>query len=140
MSIAARVMALRHKSAAEMRELHDSLFEQKAPITALAEHLRPKVAYRIQELAFGGLPEDVKEQLDALATGQPAPKPKKARCELLPGTRLCREWQGVTHEVEVGDDGFTYQGQKFRSLSGVARKITGTHWNGHLFFKLRADA
>lgn len=140
MSMAARVMALRHKSSAEMRELHDSLFEEKAPPQALAGHLRAKVAYRIQELAFGGLPDDVKAQLDALAAGQAAPKPRKTKCELLPGTRLCREWQGVMHEVEVGDEGFTYQGQKFRSLSGVARKITGTHWNGHLFFKLRNDA
>ncbi len=140
MSIAARVMALRRKSSAEMRELHDSLFAEKAPPHALAGHLRAKVAYRIQELAFGGLPEDVKAQLDALAAGQAAPKPRASKCELLPGTRLCREWQGVVHEVEVGQEGFTYQGQKFRSLSGVARKITGTHWNGHLFFKLRADA
>jgi hypothetical protein len=56
---------------------------------------------------------------------------------LKPGTSLIREWRGVRHEVRVIDDGFTYQGQTFRSLSSIARHITGTKWNGLAFFGLK---
>ena len=57
--------------------------------------------------------------------------------QLLPGTMLIREWNGERHEVMVLDGGFEYQGRKFRSLSAVAKHITGTKWNGPLFFGLR---
>ena len=57
--------------------------------------------------------------------------------QLLPGTMLIREWNGERHEVMALDGGFDYQGRKYRSLSAVARQITGTKWNGPLFFGLR---
>ena len=53
------------------------------------------------------------------------------------GTRLIREWQGVEHTVTVLDDGFEYQGRPYKSLSAIARAITGTRWNGYRFFGLR---
>lgn len=56
---------------------------------------------------------------------------------LSPGTRLLREWQGSTHQVTVLDSGFEYAGKKFKSLSAVARSITGTAWSGPLFFGLK---
>jgi len=55
----------------------------------------------------------------------------------LAGTRLIREWQGVEHCVTVRDDGYEYQGRPYKSLSAVARAITGTRWNGWLFFGLK---
>lgn len=56
---------------------------------------------------------------------------------LIPGTRLLREWQGATHQVTVVTGGFTYDGTTYRSLSAIARRITGTPWSGPLFFGLR---
>jgi hypothetical protein len=55
----------------------------------------------------------------------------------IPGTRLLREWDGAEHSVTVLRDGFDWQGRKFKSLSAVARAITGTQWNGYRFFGLR---
>jgi hypothetical protein len=64
---------------------------------------------------------------------------RRARQEvnLLEGTRLLREWRGVTHEVTVIDGGYEHEGRRYRSLSAVARTITGTQWSGPLFFGLR---
>ena len=64
---------------------------------------------------------------------------KRAPARLIAGTRLCREWQGVEHIVTVlHDGGFDWQGRRYASLSAVARAITGTRWNGPLFFGLRS--
>lgn len=102
------------------------------------------LAHRIQELTYGGLSPAHQARLEALIADQETPKkgrkqvkapPKGER--LLLGTRLVREWKGVAHEVTVIDGGFEYQGRRYRSLSAVARAITGTRWNGPLFFGLR---
>ena len=69
-------------------------------------------------------------------TGEAA---KRFRPQLKPGTRLIREWQGRTYEVVVLDDGLSWQGTHFRSLSAIARKITGTAWSGPLFFGLKQN-
>ena len=57
---------------------------------------------------------------------------------VAPGTRLLREWQGQTHHVTVLAQGFEYGGQPYRSLTAIARKITGTAWSGPLFFGVRS--
>ncbi|MBF0311688.1 MAG: DUF2924 domain-containing protein [Magnetococcales bacterium] len=75
-----------------------------------------------------------------LTRSQPGPGNAPAKPEVAtpaPGARLIREWQGVEYVVTVLDDGFEYQGRKFKSLSSVAKAITGTHWSGPLFFGLR---
>lgn len=94
------------------------------------ELLARLLAWRIQADAFGGL-DAVTIRL--LRSGRlPPPKPS-----LAPGTRLAREWQGRRHEVDVLESGFQYAGRHYRSLSEVARTITGTRWNGLRFFGLR---
>jgi len=96
------------------------------------------IAYRLQELALGGLKPTVRRQLDrtaeALQSGQPLPLKAPS---VKPGTRLLREWQGHTHEVIVLEDGVQYQDRTYRSLSAVAREITGARWSGPRFFGLR---
>jgi hypothetical protein len=99
------------------------------------------LAYRIQEVALGGLRPELQRQLRQIAvelkqTGEAA---KRFRPQLKPGTRLIREWQGRTYEVVVLDDGLSWQGTHFRSLSAIARKITGTAWSGPLFFGLKQN-
>jgi hypothetical protein len=104
-----------------------------------------RLAHRIQELTYGGLSPAHQARLEALIADEEAPgngrkqntAPAKGE-RLLLGTRLVREWKGVAHEVTVIEGGFEYQGRRYRSLSAVARAITGTRWNGPLFFGLRS--
>lgn len=98
-----------------------------------------RLAYRLQELAFGGLSPRAERRLDDLIDeldGKKKPKPKNITAPII-GTRLLREWQGVMHEVTVLADGFEWQGRRYRSLSAIARAITGTRWNGLIFFGLK---
>ncbi|MDP9421362.1 MAG: DUF2924 domain-containing protein [Pseudomonadota bacterium] len=97
------------------------------------ELLARLLAWRIQADAFGGLDATTIRLLKSDML--PSPKPL-----LAPGTRLARDWQGRRHEVDVLDKGFRYNGADFRSLSEVARTITGTRWNGLRFFGLRDGA
>ena len=94
------------------------------------------IAHRIQELTYGGLSSGHREKLEALVAGDGAIGRRKGE-QLLAGTRLMREWKGVEHYVTVLADGFEYQGRPYKSLSPIARAITGTRWNGPLFFGLR---
>lgn len=135
-SIIRQVIDLQNKSSAELREMYEVLFSEAPPYNSTKEHLRPKLAYRMQELALGGVNADTKEKLERMANGA-TPASVRSHTDLLPGTKVCREWNGVMHEVEVKKNCFEYQGKSYRSLSAVARQITGTRWNGPKFFKLR---
>ena len=99
------------------------------------------MAYRIQELAYGGLSARAEAKLDRLIEeedgGLNSKLPKSRRDRPIVGTRLIREWQGVEHAATVLDDGFEYQGRRYKSLSAIARAITGTRWSGPLFWGLR---
>ena len=104
--------------------------------------LESRLAYRIQELAYGGLkPETVRAARGAGRGARrrqhdEAQRPRR-RDRPIAGTRLIREWQGVEHCVTVRDDGFEWQGRPYKSLSAIARAITGTRWNGWVFFGLK---
>lgn len=96
------------------------------------------VAHRLQEKHLGGLKPAVARQLDRAAQNLAAGRtPATVASAIKPGTRLLRDWQGVTHEVIVLDQGVRYQGQTWRSLSEVARAITGARWSGPKFFGLK---
>lgn len=97
-------------------------------------------AYRIQELAYGGLSQEALERLDALADEVEGKTPKRRHLvedRPMAGTRLIREWRGVEYCVTVRHDDFEYQGRPYKSLSAIARHITGTQWNGLVFFGLK---
>ena len=97
------------------------------------------IAYRLQEVAFGGLRPEPQRQLRQIAMElqQTGAATTRLRPQLPSGTRLIREWQGRRHEVVVLEDGFSWQGTYYRSLSAIARAITGTAWSGPLFFGLK---
>ena len=125
----------------ELREEWRGLYKTDASPHLSRELLIRAVAYRMQEVALGGLRPEPQRQLRQIAmelkqTGGAA---KRFRPQLKPGTRLMREWQGRTYEVVVLDDGFSWQGRQHRSLSAIARKITGTAWSGPLFFGLKQN-
>ena len=94
------------------------------------ELLARLLAWRIQADAFGGLDATTIRLLKSDRASTPKPL-------LAPGTRLTREWQGSRYDVDVLEKGFRYAGGDYRSLSEVARAITGTRWNGLRFFGLR---
>ena len=146
-------MARRHKASkeaisrlpkldiCELREEWRGLYKADASPHLSRELLIRAVAYRMQEVALGGLRPERQRQLRQIAqqleqTGGAA---IRLRPQLKPGTRLMREWQGRTYEVVVLDDGFSWQGTQYRSLSAIARKITGTAWSGPLFFGLKQN-
>lgn len=96
------------------------------------------IAYRMQELALGGLWPVTRRRLARAAGDIGAGRaPSAPPAVIKPGTRLLREWQGVTHEVIVVESGVRYRGEAWASLSAVAREITGTRWSGPLFFGLK---
>lgn len=111
------------------------------------EFMVKRLAHRLQELAYGGLAQDRRDQMDRLLDeagynelgGTRAGTRRSQSRKDLPvvGTRLIREWDGQRHEVTVVHGGFEYRGRRYRSLSAIAKLITGTHWNGPRFFGLR---
>ena len=125
----------------ELRQRWRALYKADASAHLSRELLLRAVAYRIQEVTLGGLRSDRQRQLRQAArqfneTGEIR---RRARPELKSGTRLVREWRGRTYAVLVLDGGFSWQGTHYRSLSAVARKITGTPWSGPLFFGLKTN-
>lgn len=145
-TVLAQIAALQTKGFTELKVLWHEFFETEAPRYGL-QFLRSRLSYRIQELAFGGLPEETKSRLDALADeidqDLKAGSKRRRRAQHdrpIAGTRLIREWQGVEHLVTVCNDGYEYRGRPYKSLSAIARSITGTRWNGWAFFGLRSPA
>ena len=95
------------------------------------------LAYAIQEESFGGLSRQAVKRLKGSIEGEgEGPGALSPGLRLSAGARLVREWRGRTHSVEVFDQGFLYQGVSYKSLSEVARRITGAHWSGPRFFGL----
>ncbi|MGY2915774.1 DUF2924 domain-containing protein [Bradyrhizobium sp. USDA 3262] len=121
---------------ARWRELFDT-----EPPAYNRRFLENRLAYRIQELAYGGLSRETQDRLKAMAKqyANQEPAERRARPALRPiaGTRLIREWQGVEYCVTVRLNDFEYLGRPYKSLSSVARQITGTKWNGWVFFGLK---
>jgi len=108
------------------------------------QFLIKRLAYRIQELFYGGLSETAKARLWQIAQDDPVAtvegkvsEERKSKENILPGTRCVQVWNDRRYEVTVRENGFEYDGRIFRSLSAVAREITGTRWNGKVFFGLK---
>ena len=140
MQVLPRLAALQTATAAELKEQWRSLFGKEPPAFN-RPYLVSRIAYRIQELAYGGLKPETRARLEALGQqldgGNIVLRRIRADSRPLPGTRLLREHDGVQHVVTVRADDFEYEGRPYRSLSAIARHITGTRWNGWAFFGLR---
>lgn len=138
-NILAQVSELNRMDIGALKERWKALFGTE-PQAQNRPHMVKRLAYRIQELAYGGLPEETKAQLRQIAeTHEQGAKRPGNDCPPA-GTRLVREWNGARHEVTVTQDGrYEYRGRPFKSLSAVARTITGTRWNGPVFFGLRKE-
>ena len=136
--VLAQLAALKTAPIAALKARWRELFETEPP-PYNRRFLEHRLGYRLQELAYGGLKPETVERLDALADELDGKLSRRRRIENRPisGTRLIREWKGVEHHVTVRDEGFDYQGRPYKSLSAIARAITGTRWNGLIFFGLK---
>jgi hypothetical protein len=138
--ISNQVAQLPGLSKGQLGELWQKLYQKAAPPGIRREILIPFLAYRIQEIAYGGLKPATRAELRRIAQAlkrNPASSELLIRPRIKPGTRLLRQWRGETHEVFVTDAGYEHRGIRYRSLSEIARKVTGTRWSGPAFFGLR---
>jgi hypothetical protein len=139
-TVLAQIAAFRTMPVKELKQRWRALFDTEPPAFN-RRFLESRLAYRVQELAYGGLKPETVARLEALGEqldgGDVAVRKKRAADRPIAGTRLVREWQGVEHCVTVLADGYEWQGRPYKSLSAVARAITGTRWNGWVFFGIR---
>jgi hypothetical protein len=139
--IPARLAALKSTPTPELKSQWRELFETEPP-PFNRRYLESRLAYRIQELAYGGLKLETVKRLEMLGEqldgGNITLRRIRADLKPITGTKLIREWQGIGQTVTVLADGYEWQGRPYRSLSSVARAITGTRWNGWVFFGLKS--
>ena len=138
-SIAAQVVELPTLPIKELWVLWDRYFARR-PEHPNRRYLESRIAYKIQEAAYGGLSPETRQRLIQIGMKHSKIKQRQKPQEiyLAPGTVLIREWAEKDHQVRVTAEGwFEYEGKPFRSLSAVARHITGSQWSGPLFFGLK---
>jgi len=158
-SVAREVAALKRMTVKQLRGRYLEVFGEESR-SGNKDFLWKRIAWRIQALAEGDLSERARRRAEELANDadlrirRPPEQPRspggatrtakvafRGRAgELMPGTILTREYKGETVQVMVRDDGFEYLGEVYRSLSAVAKAVTGSHWNGHYFFGLTGRA
>lgn len=141
-SVAAQIAALSSLPIAELWPVWDRYFSSR-PINPNRAFIESRIAYKMQEEVFGGLAHNTRQRLEAIGAKHSKIKLRARPRDInfVPGTVLLREWGDREHKVAVTADGlFEYEGSTFKSLTAVARQITGTHWSGPLFFGLTGKA
>ena len=139
--ISRKLTELRTFSRQQLLDLWQELYRRPAPSGLRRELLVPFLSYRLQELTFGGLKPTTRAELRRIARQlekTPATGKRVIQTKTKAGTRIVRQWGGQTHEVTVLELGYRYRDTVYRSLSEIARQITGTHWSGPAFFGLKA--
>jgi hypothetical protein len=139
-SMAGQIAQLRTFSRQQLLDMWQKLYQRAAPPGIRRELLIPLLAYRMQEHAYGGLKSSARSELRRIARDLERSSGSTRlilRPKMKAGTRLLREWRGQTHEVIATESGYEYRGVSYRSLSEIARKVTGTRWSGPAFFDLK---
>ena len=134
-AIEAEIARMRSLGVGDLRKLWRTMFRSSPPLAFSKDLLARDVCWSIQEQAFGGLDPVISKRLDCLGR-EGAPKPDR---RLKAGTVLVREYRGERHTVTVVPSGYLWGENSYKSLSTIARAITGTAWNGPRFFGLRAN-
>lgn len=155
-SVVSRIMAIKDLPSKDLQQKYEDLFNGKKPTSNNRTYLWRRIAYRMQEIEFGGLPEEVKTKIKDLVeeydpinnvairpesepTETPSPKKQKLlrdRRLPIPGTIITKNYKGMKIEVKALEKGFEYKSVVYKSLSAIAKEITGAHWNGFFFFNL----
>lgn len=149
----ANIMGLKGLPLGELQKKYEELFKAKAPSNNKV-YLWRKIAYRIQELEFGGISQETQDTIQELIqkydpVNNKALRPesipiehgKKGRSSRdkrlpIPGTVITKVYKGNNIQVKILEHGFEYNNKVYKSLTGIAKEITGAHWNGYLFFNL----
>lgn len=145
-SVLKQVANLKNLTYKELKSLYVTLHGSEPPAYN-KEFIIKRVAYRLQEIAYGGLAERVQKRLDdvlvergydenAMPTGIKPGRRKLPKNHPAMGCVFIREWKGHRYQVTAVADGFEFEGKKYRSLTAIAKAITGTQWNGRRFFGL----
>jgi hypothetical protein len=153
-SLITAIMALKAASLEELTAKYTELFGQASPCSGNKVFLWRRIAYKLQENAYGGLSGAAQGRIQTLIAQydpvnnkalRPGNTPaindsktgKKRDMRLpIPGTVITKEYKTQTIEVRVLDDDFEYKSKTYRTLTAIAKEITGAHWNGFLFFNL----
>lgn len=140
-TLAAQLAQLPQLPMAELWTLWDECFDRR-PQHHHRTYLESRLAYQLQARVHGGLPPALRRKLERIGeTGVVPNQSQRSEYPLLPGTTLLRDYNGLTHRVTVLPDGrFEYAGRPYRSLSAIARAITGCQWSGPAFFGLKPSA
>ena len=139
LDIAATLARLSNLTIFELRSEWRRLHRALPPMRLSRNLLMRGITYKLQGRLLGGLSQSTLRKLERLngaSMARDAPKPPPP-ISLKAGTRLVREWRGVTHTVLVHGDGFEWNGRRYRSLTIIAHEITGAHWSGPRYFGLR---
>ncbi len=141
-AVAIKLQALAEMDHVALRAEWRRLYRAHPPKRVSRDLLMLGVAWKVQERAYGGLGAATKRRLAGLAKTleQDGDVIRGRVTRLKPGARLVREWRGEIHTAVVLEDGFEWRGRRWRSLSVIAREITGAHWSGPRFFGLNGKA
>ena len=138
-ALEAEIRRLPDLSLAELRDRWKALYGNPAPQSLRRSFLARAVAYQMQVEAYGGLSSSTRNRLQGIAAGVRQGNTDVAGIAkaIRPGAQMLRQWRGQTHTVTAVNDGFEWNGKTYKSLSSVARQITGTNWNGYAFFGIK---
>lgn len=149
-TIVEQIMTLKNQSIEELKAKYEEIFKGEKPTSSNKPFLWRKIAYRLQEVEYGGLSINTQNRVNELIDHydpvnnkmlrpQSAPGKNKTNGRdtrlPIPGAIIRKEYKGQVLEVKVLEKGFEYEGLSYKTLSAVAKKVTGDHWNGYLFFK-----
>lgn len=142
-TVLAQIVALEDMPFADLKEKYRALYDREPPSRSRKQVIA-RLAYRIQEIAYGGLSLEARERLVSIGEAHGVPgiekeQPKERKGAPAIGTKLVREYLGERHEVVVLDKGFQYRDRVYRSLSAVAREISGSHVSGPAFFGVKKE-
>ncbi len=139
-TVLSQLAALHRMSIDELKERWSELYDE-APPDIGAKFLIKRLAYRIQEIYYGGLTKTDTDKITKINKDMEREDKRSGKDDqILSGTRFVREWNGNEYVAVAREDGFEYNGRLFSSLSAVANEITGTRWNGLVFFGLKKRA
>lgn len=145
-SVLKQITNLNNLTYEELKVLYVTLHGSE-PLAYNRDYIIKRLAYRLQEIAYGGLSERVRKKLDdvlvengydenAMPIKKHCGSHKSPKNHPVIGCTFIREWNGKRYQVTTIADGFEFEGEKYRSLSAIAKVITGSHWNGRAFFGL----
>ena len=148
-SILAEILALKEMPISELQNKYSELFDGKKAPSNNKTYLWQRIAYRIQELKYGDLAEEAHNKVKEMAKEYDPINNKALRPGIvkryrlsrdqrlpIPGTIITKEYKGITVEVKVLNKSFEYKNKTYKSLTAIAKEVTGCHWNGYLFFNM----